>query len=463
MTPRPLLAFLAVTLLRNAAAAAPADYAYTFAIDTGGDATSSAWRLELTPEVYAWTRDADLRDLAVFNAAGQPVPFARLDTAPEPLARERFLALPTLALPAAAAGGNDLRLVIDRDAAGRLRRIDAGEQAAAARRSRDWLIDASTLDRAVDGFELEWTEPRSGVSARFSIAAGDDLQDWRKLGSGSVLALEQDGVRIDRRTLAFEPVRARYFRLRRLDDGADLQGLSAQARSTDRTQPVAPLSWLRAEPVAATGAATNGPATNGGASFDYALPAALPAVRARIELAGDNALAPLTLSVPTGDPAQPWRALARLDAFRLRQGEQIVQNDDVDLPPGGRVREWRIQSRTPLVTAPGLTLGYRPDTLVFLAEGAGPYLLAAGSRQARHPDYPVAAALTSLRTRLGRDWQPPLATLGAARLGAGETALREPEPPLPWRRWLLWIVLVAGAALVGGFALSLLREGKRRD
>jgi hypothetical protein len=455
MTTRLLLALLTATLLRSAAAA-PADYAYTFAIDTGAAAgASSAWRVELTPEVYAWTREPDLRDLAVFNAAGEPVPFARLDAAPEPLARERLLALPTLALPATASGGNDLRLVIDRDADGRLRRIDAGEQAAAARRSRDWLIDASTLDRSVDGFELGWSEPRSGVSARFSIAAGDDLQDWRELGDGSVLALEQNGVRIDRRILAFEPVRARYFRLRRLDDGVDLEGLSAQARSTERTQPDAPLSWLRAEPAVAT--------TGGDASFDYALPAALPVVRARIELAGDNALAPLTLSAGTGDPAQPWRPVARLDAFRLRQGEQILQNDDVDLPPGNRVREWRIQARTPLAATPGLTLGYRPDTLVFLAEGAGPYLLAAGSRQARHPDYPVAAALASLRSRLGRDWQPPRATLGPARLGAGEAALREPEPPLPWRRWLLWTVLVAGAALVGGFALSLLREGKRRD
>jgi hypothetical protein len=453
---RPLLALVAAALLRTAAAAAPADYAYTFPIDTGTAGASSAWRVELTPEVYAWTRDADLRDLAIFNAAGQPVAFARLDAAPEPVARERFLALPTLALPAAASGGNDLRLVIDRDADGRLRRIDAGEQAATARRSRDWLIDASTLDRAVDGFELEWTEPKSGVSARFSIAAGDDLQDWRELGNGSVLALEQNGMRIDRRTLAFEPVRARYFRLRRLDDGVDLDGLSAQARSTDRTQSTAPLSWLRAEPVAANGATT----TSGGAAFDYALPAALPVESVRIELAGDNALAPLALSAGTGDPTQPWRPLVRLDAFRLRQGEQVLHNDDVDLPPG-RVREWRIEARTPLAAAPRLTLGYRPDTLVFLAEGTGPYVLAAGSRQARHPDYPVAAALASLRAELGRDWQPPRATLGAARIGAGEAALREPEPPLPWRRWLLWGVLAAGAALVGGFALSLLRERKR--
>lgn len=463
MTRRLLFAFATASLLRTAAAAAPADYACTFPIDTGAAGASSAWRVELTPKVYAWTRDAELRDLAIFNAAGQSVPFARIDLAPAVVARERLLALPTLALPAAASGGNDLRLVINRDAAGRLRRIDAGERATTTERSRDWLIDASPLDRAVDGFELDWSEPKSGVSARFAIAASDDLQDWRALGEASVLALAQNGVRIERRMLAFDPVRARYFRLRRLDDGVALEGLSAQARSTERAQATPPLSWLRAETQAATGAAaTDAGTAASGTSFDYALPAALPIERARVELAGDNALAPLAISAATNDAAQPWRLLARLDAFRLRQGGQILQNDDVELPPDGRVRRWRIQARTPLAAAPRLTLGYRPDTLVFLAEGAGPYVLAAGRRGARHPDYPVAAALASLRAELGRDWQPPRATLGAARIGAGEAALREPEPPLPWRRWLLWGVLAAGAALVGGFALSLLRERPRK-
>lgn len=445
----------ALTLLRIAAAATPADYAYTFPIDTGAAAASSAWRVELTPEVYAWLQDADLRDLEIFNAAGRPVPLARIAGTPAAIEREHRIALPTLALPATAASNGDLRLVIDRDADGRLRRIDAGEQAATGVRARDWLIDASAIERAIDGFALDWSAPQSGVSARFSIEAGDDLQSWRSLGSASVLALEQNGTRIERREFAFVPTRARYFRLHRLDDGIELASLSAQARSHERAQVESPRTWLRAEP-----AGVAGKAAGGGANFDYALPAALPVERARIELAGDSALAPLTLSTRAASDTQPWRPLARLDAFRLRQDEEILQNDELDLPDGGRLREFRIESRTPLAAAPQLHFGYRPDAFVFLAEGAGPYALAAGSRAARHPDYPVEAALASLRTKLGHDWQPPTVTLGAAQVGAGTAVLRAPEPPLPWRRWLLWIVLVAGAALVGGFALSLLREKK---
>lgn len=439
--------------LRVAAAATPADYAYTFPIEMNGAGTSSAWRVELTPDVYAWAQDADLRDLAIFNAANQPVPLARLRSAPATSTREHLLALPTLALPAtvATSNANDLRLVIDRDAAGRLRRIDAGEQAAANAHVREWLIDASALDRAIDGFALDWSAPASGVSARFAVEASDDLQSWRGLGTVGVVALERDGARIDRREFAVAPTRARYFRLRRLDDGAELDGLSARARSTERTQTESPRSWLRAEVSAASDA-------SGG--FDYTLPARLPVDRARIELASDNALAQLTL-LARDDDAAAWRPLARLDAYRLRQGEETLRNEDVELPPGLPLRTFRIASRTPLAAAPQLTLGYRADAFVFLAEGAGPYTLAVGSRGARRPDYPVEAALASLRATLGRDWQPPTATLGAIRVSAGDVALRAPEPPLPWRRWLLWAVLVAGAAAVGGFALSLLRQKKQ--
>ena len=113
-----------------------------------------------------------------------------------------------------------------------------------------------------------------------------------------------------------------------------------------------------------------------------------------------------------------------------------------------------------IAEAPDLMLGYRPDSVVFLAEGAGPYTLAAGSVSARHADYPVDAALTSLRASLGRDWQPPPAALGQAKASGGEAVLKAAAPPVPWRRWVLWAILVGGAALIAGLAISLLRGAK---
>ena len=444
--------------LRSAAAATPADYAYTFPLMIDAAAPSSAWRVELTPAVYAWVQDDALRDIEVFNAAGQPVPLARLAGAITSTTQELDTAVPVLALPATttATPAGDLRLVIDRDANGRLRRIDAGEQPATApAQARDWLLDASSVEYAIERIQLDWATPASGIVARFSIEAGDDLQSWRSLGNATVLSLEQNGAKLERRELALGNVRAKYFRLHRLDDGAELGGLSAHARMVERSS--APVrTWLRAEAIGA--AETQGNTVR----FHYRLPAALPIDRARIELAGDNSLAPLIVSAQMpGSAHEEVRELARITAFRLRQGEETLQNDALDLRSAGRVRELRIDSTTPLAAAPQLTIGFPPDALVFLAEGSGPYTLAVGSARARHADYPVDAALASLRAKYGRDWQPPPATLGAPVVSAGDAALRAPPAPLAWRSWILWAVLVAGAGLVGAFAVSLLKGTSR--
>ena len=72
MIARGLAIALSLTaLVRSASAAAPSDYAYLFPIDTSAAAASgsSAWRIDLTPDVYAWVQDPALRDIEVFNAA----------------------------------------------------------------------------------------------------------------------------------------------------------------------------------------------------------------------------------------------------------------------------------------------------------------------------------------------------------------------------------------------------------
>jgi len=465
MIARGLAIALSLTaLVRSASAAAPSDYAYLFPIDTSAAAASgsSAWRIDLTPDVYAWVQDPALRDIEVFNAANESVPFARLAVEPATTSKERMALVPVLALPAASssAAASDLRLIIDRDADGRLRRIDAGEQAPAKTATRDWLLDVSAFDHPIDSIVLGWTDPASGVVARFDIEAGDDLQSWRKVGTATVLALEQQGAHLERRDIALGGLRAKYLRLHRLDDGAELTGLTAQARAIEVGRAAPARVWLTA-PLAPAPAANADRAATNVVRFDYALKSAVPVDTARIELATDNALAPLTLLAhPPQSAADAWTRLATITAFRLRQGDDTIRNGDIELGGTERLRDFRIESRTPIAAPPQLTLSFRPESFVFLAQGNGPYSLAVGSAVARRADYPVDAALASLRASLGKGWQPPIAALGSARVSAGETALRAAPPPTPWRRWLLWGVLIAGALLVAAFALSLLRGAK---
>ncbi len=453
---RPGAAALAILLtLSPALAQELRDHAQAFTLTLPPGDDGNAWRIDLTPAVYAHVHDAALRDIAVFNADGHPVPSARVDATPGRVQRSETV--PLLPLPAATPPnvGADLRLVVERDDAGRLRRLETGDVMAAADAggTRDWIVDASAIDGALERIVLDWDTPADGIVAHFELAVGDDLEHWRPIGGGSVFALRQGEARLDRRDLATGGVRAKYLRLHRSDRGAALAGLRAALRHTAAASEAPLQAWIDAVPAQAA-AGTTGDVVH----YDYRLPAALPIERVRIELATDNALA--DVAVYAGSTAR--EPLARTTAFRLRNGGDSLRNDAVDVAPRTRIDTLRIEARTPIAVAPHVQVAFRPDRFVFLAEGPAPYTLAVGSARAKRPDYPIEAALASLRARLGADWQPPPARIGDGRASGGDAALQAPPAPFAWRRWLLWAVLAAAAALVLGFALSLLR-GTRGD
>ena len=175
-------------------------------------------------------QDAALRDIAVFNAEGQAVPFARAADDPATRAREHTEKVPLLDLPTRDGSvANDLSLVIERDADGRLRRLDAGDTRTGAKKpaSNDWVLDASAVTGAIERVVLSWEAPGSNVVARFDVSAGDDLQNWRPVGGGTVLSLRQGDAFLDRHDILVGQVRAKYLRLRRIDDGEALQDVHA--------------------------------------------------------------------------------------------------------------------------------------------------------------------------------------------------------------------------------------------
>jgi len=57
---------------------------------------------------------------------------------------------------------------------------------------------------------------------------------------------------------------------------------------------------------------------------------------------------------------------------------------------------------------------------------------------------------------------------GQARLGkkvtlGGEEALQPPTPARPWKKWLLWTVLVLGVGLLAIMAKNLIGEMKKEE
>lgn len=453
---------LAAMLSHSALASSPADFATEIPILTDG--SSAAWQVELDSNAYRWAQTADLRDVAIFNAAGQPVPFAPWRPGPVDTVEERHAQVPVFELSSATNDNatSDMRLLIERDAKGRLHRVEAGETTgtSVSKPVSAWLLDTSEFDHGIDSLSLQWSEPSDGLIAQFDVDGSDDLQRWQRLRSeATIVLLRRDGMQVERREILLDGARHRYLRLRRIDKGPAFDSLQVEAGKRVRgVDSVVAMQWLDAQ---VRDAIDN--VDRSDVHHLYEIAATVPASELAITLAGDNALADLELLVPqdAGAGKTRWIGHGHLVAFRLRQDGITVDSDALPIAPAQRLREFRIDSATPLKQAPKIRVGFFPARLAFLAEGEGPYVLAVGSARARHPDYPVAAAISSLRGRLGPDWQPPIAHLGTAMAAADMRALVVPKKPYDWKQMLLWGVLILAAAVVGAIAVNLLRAGQR--
>ena len=194
-----------------------------------------------------------------------------------------------------------------------------------------------------------------------------------------------------------------------------------------------------------------------GVAFDFVLDGRFPVEAADVVSAG-NSTRGWTLESRDDDESHWLLAAPAWVAYRIDSGGASSRSAPQPLQQETRHRHWRLRPKAAFEGAPPvLRLGYRPEVVVFLAEGGPPFALLAGSARAWRQDTPLPQLVEALRAERGRDWQPATATLSTRQTLAGDAALQPLEAPVDWKRWLLWGLLVAGALLVAGFAFSLLR------
>lgn len=427
---------------------APLPFAMAYPISASPGA--KAYVVELPQDAYAWARlDGGLSDVVVVDAQGRQVA-AGPYTAAAPTSHPLTLDAPLLAVPQSA--GDIAGARIQRSTNGDIV-IEPGA-APVSGTPREWLFDAR---QPVAAERLEFAPTDRDISLTVDIDASRNLQDWMPLVRGaSIVTLGKGEGAVDARVVKLAGNPARYYRVRVsageapwVDPASAKVTLSGMVEDVS-TKDEAVRQWLD---LAATDVSRSGQ----GVDYDYRLPAAIPVDALRVALANsDN--------------------VARFDAIAVEgtmSGEQLGtlvvtpgQNGDGKRPlpvAVGRRELLRLHSATPLRESPRLSVGWRPDRFVFLPEGNGPYRLLVGSRLARRPAWPIGDAVAALRKDGGPGWRPAPASLGAGQELAGRKALDAGDAPFDWTRPLLWVVLLLGAALVAGMALSLLRRPKSSD
>lgn len=424
------------------------DYAREWPLATS-ESDAGAYRVVLDDAIYRQVQSPQLRDLEVFDARGQAVPSALFDPVRPASAPARLETVPWFPLPVmTGAASRDIAAISEIATDGSLRRVELRTTDA---QDGGILIDASRLATAPVALRVRWTTGQAPLDRAYRVLASDNLRDWQTVqDEAHLVELENQGQRVLRDRIELTPVKARYLRLTPLAAGT--------APRVERIE--AELAQAGGEPAWAWQElpATRSEDPAGTVHYEFTLPGRFPIERADVSLPG-NSTRSWTLE-SRDDAAAPWRrAASPWVAYRLQSGGRTDASPPQALDGMRRDRHWRLTATRGATTdLPQLRLGYRPETLVFVAQGEAPFALAAGSARTRRDDAPLVELVAALRQQRGPAWQPALATLGPDRTLAGEAALAPAPPQRDWKAWLLWGLLVAGALLVAGFAFSLLRK-----
>jgi hypothetical protein len=444
MNRRLLLALFAGAWGCAHAAESPSDFAFALAIEgVGGDAL---YRVAVPPRAHESAAFADLRDMRVFNGAGEVVPHAFAPVAPA-AHRPAPVGLPFFPVRGPrGARADDLNLALESSGGKVNLRVKLRDGAAAPTVLLGYLVDASALEQTLSAVQLEWGDLPAGYVGALRVEASDDLRHWETLADRApIVSLTHGGHRLEQKTVGFRPRRAKYLRLSWGAEPAPMEVTGVTGIPVEEWQAPARV-WKQVAAPPDPRRAGDYPADLGGA---------LPVDRVMIRLPQDNAVAPIRIFV-RDQPADEWRQMTSTVAYRLRQGEAAIASPEIAVTPtahrywllrvdqkGGGVGEGAIQ----------LDVGWIAREIVFAARGAGPFILAVGNGRAQSN----ALAIETLVPGWGSQSAPrvAVAAIGKVEPLAGEAAARR---RIDMKKVGLWAALFAGVALLGFMAWRLSRQ-----
>ncbi|MBD8191871.1 DUF3999 domain-containing protein [Pseudomonas fluorescens] len=423
----------------------PADFTHRVPLSVSGN--GPWYRLELPLAVQLNARQADLSDVRVFNAAGEPQAYALSRQSSQRTESRNVADVKWFPLYAADTQETLPGVVMKTTSEGTLVEIKPSSAAKPGKQVlRGWVLDASAIKAPLQQLSLDWSREQEGFQ-RFSIEASDDLQRWEPWGEGQVARLSFADERVEQHDVSLPGRPARYLRLVWKGQAAPLL-TSAKLVSATRSSLPMPLVW--SQPVAGTRLKAG--------EYSWQLPTGLSVERLRIELKQPNTLAPVTLS-GRSDAKQTWQPLSNGLLYRLTQNGQDVVQDELQLP-GQVVTELKLQVDERGgglgVDAPALRFAVRATQLVFLARGEPPFSLALGNASVKSANLPLSTLIPDYSAER-------LDTLGQAKV-AGEMTVASPavvaavDDGPNWKKLGLWAVLLLGVAALGGMAYSLLRK-----
>jgi len=453
------LALLSAALFAASTFAQSANYFATRA-DVIAPPGASIVRAALPAASIAALRGATGGDLRVFNASGMSLPHALIDASTEAIARadtpgQRLVALPIYASTTSTTSGAPT-LRIEEGATRRVIEYSSTKATSATQQQpRGLLFDARKIDTEVRAVELEGTLPTATI-VKVSLDISADLKSWRVLVSDApVFDFGNEGPSNRRVALPVaQSFKDHYVRL---------------TWSTPNSLPIVAMNTVGAVSVKAlprTAIMLGAPVMTSDNAAEWTLSSGFRASGLRLQTAASNALMPVRI-LTRARAGDPWQPIASTVVYRLA-GTNGTDGVNPSLPINAtlasqlRVEVLRGYSLTGVPLT--LALEYPPLQVLFIATGDGPFSISTGKSGLESAALPVVTLMPNYAP--GAEFATPLSqatniTVDSKPRTAGQT-VGDSLSELFNRSTVLWGVLGLAVLVLGGLAVSLLRNPAKR-
>jgi len=419
-------------------------------------------RLILPEAVYRGSVSTGFSDVRVFNHDGLPVPHAirRLGVSSKHSKREESLRFFPLYVKDAEGSSIGVPVAASKEPA-----PDAQSEKVIAA----YLVDLSKALAPITALTITFKSSPDSLAdyvLPLRVETSSDLTHFSFVGGEqTLLRLDYEGESIERSR--FE-----------LDDAvlpaSGNRGPSGQVRYLRLTWTgalPAPIESVRAELGVSVSVEhwetklLEGQAGGSAETYLYDLGGSVPIDQVLVKLGEDNLLIQAQLE-SADNKAGPFQLLERGTYYRVKH-EEIVLESPAQQIPRRRAKFLRLSPMRPGSSfgphAPHIQIAHYADQLLFTHRGVGPFHLAFGHYAALDSALSVGELLAPLPSQAREaltdsDTELSDTKLGEVRVLAGPSA-RVPLPPgTPWKKYVLWSVLVGAVIILGFAAFSLLRS-----
>jgi hypothetical protein len=428
------------------------------------------YKVTLPKFVYERVIQSQRRDLAVFNADGQIVPFTVRESAPVQHVSERSSErrVPFYELPPEANGDStagQLALYVRTDAGGHVVSVKSSGKGESEKNDRRYLLDFSSIvyngkasvDHVTDGEvarrELRLSLPDVELSVRLSILESANLRDWNTLLTDVPLfQLKNKSSRLSSDRIELPRTPKRYILLRIQNVGLSFELKGADYFYTVREQ----RSSIREESTDIEGTLTY-TKDNPNAAIKYDILGAFPITKINFVLQEPGFYRVAYFSNSSlSDTKSTWRARGKMELSMIKNQDGSVRSNTSSSITMCEDRYWRVEfENTFHGTLPKMKISWRPGEVFFLAQGKAPYILAFGSH------------LEELSLQSDAFFRGENASVMEAEFGeplsvdskASEKLTHTPSGEAPeWQRYFIWGLLALGGLLLSGMAWKLMKS-----